>query len=180
MSNESRIEAILFFKNEPVSKKEIAKTLGAEAKEVEEALSNLQVFYQNRGMVIITDGELVSFGTHPSQSTLIETMQKEELSRDLGRAGLETLAIVLYRGPVTRREIDNIRGVNSTFTLRSLMIRGLVERIEAENGERGYSYKSTLKLYEHLGITRQEDLPEFSDSVEKVDEFVITSEETNE
>ena len=103
-------------------------------------------------------------------------MQKEEFSRELGRAGSETLAVVLYRGPVSRREIDQIRGVNSGFILRALLIRGLIERTESVVGERSFTYKPSLKLFEHLGIRRREDLPEFTNAWKAVDEFVKAEE----
>ncbi|MCR4279732.1 MAG: SMC-Scp complex subunit ScpB [Candidatus Zambryskibacteria bacterium] len=175
MSNlETQIESVLLFKNEPVTFTELAKMLGISKDKIQEAVSKLQEQYSDRGIVIVSDGESISFGTSPENSDLIERIQKEELSRELGRAGLETLAIVLYRGPVSRREIDHIRGVNSGFILRSLLIRGLVERADVA-GERSYSYKPTLKLLEHLGVTRREDLPEYGSVFKKVEEFVNNS-----
>jgi segregation and condensation protein B len=174
MKLEQRIEAILFFKNEPVSIKELIKILGVSKDEVEKSISNLQNFYKDRGIVIVSDGEQISFGTHPDTSALIENLQKEELTGELGRAGLETLAIVLYKGPIARREIDYLRGVNSGFILRALLIRGLIER--AESTSRSYSYKATLKLLEYLGITCLEDLPEYQTVFKKIKEFVETIE----
>jgi segregation and condensation protein B len=174
----NKIEAILLFKNEPVSLAELSKVLGASKEDLRAAISNLQKEYENKGIVIIFDGEYASFGTHPSTSSLIEEMQKEELSRDLGRAGLETLAIILYRGPISRREVDYIRGVNSNYILRNLMIRGLIERIDSSAGERSFSYKPTLKLLEYLGVTRKEDLPDFERGFAKIEEFV--GEESND
>ncbi|MDP3763416.1 MAG: SMC-Scp complex subunit ScpB [bacterium] len=170
---ESKIESVLFFKNEPVLVAELGKLLGEKPDNIKKALANLQDFYKNRGIVIVFDGEQANFGTHPNISKLIEDLQKEELSRELGRAGLETLAIILYKGPISRREIDHIRGVNSSFILRTLLIRGLIERTEST--ERSYSYKATLKLLEHLGITRHEDLPEYETAFKKIEEFVATS-----
>ncbi|MBI2086569.1 MAG: SMC-Scp complex subunit ScpB [Candidatus Zambryskibacteria bacterium] len=176
---ESKIESILFFRNEPISISELAKILGGDKEKVTVAIENLQEFYKNRGIVIVSDGESLSFGTRPSNSELIEKIQKEELSRELGRAGLETLAIVLYRGPVSRREIDRIRGVNSSFILRTLMIRGLIERTEGDpstalRAGRSYTYKPTLKLLQYLGITRREELPEYQNAFKKMEEFVKT------
>lgn len=170
MSNlSSKIEAILFFKNEPVTLAELSKLLNVPREDLQLAINNLQKEYSHRGIVLITNGEEVSFGTHPNASGFIEKLQKEELSRELGRAGLETLAIVLYKGPISRREIDHIRGVNSSFILRTLLIRGLVEREEISS--RGYSYKATLKLLEYLGITSQENLPEYQTAFKKIEEF---------
>ena len=170
---ENKIEAILFFKNEPVALTELSRLLNVPRENLQFTISNLQKEYNNRGIVLVTDGDKVSFGTHPDADPLIENLQKEELSRELGRAGLETLAIVLYKGPISRREIDYIRGVNSSFILRTLLIRGLIER--AESTEKSYSYKATLKLLEYLGITRLQDLPEYEDALKKVEEFEKTS-----
>ena len=172
MNIEQKIEAILFFKNEPVSIGELSKLLNVSRENLQLSISNEQKEYRDRGSVLVTDGEEVSFGTHPRQSELIEKLQKEEFSRELGKAGLETLAVIAYRGPVSRREIDQIRGVNSGFILRTLLIRGLIERAESVVGERSFTYKPTLKLLEHLGVTSREDLPEFETAFKKVTEFV--------
>lgn len=177
MNLEAKIESILFFKSEPVTAKELAKSLDAELSEVKAALKSLQDFYRERGIVLVSNGEEYSFGTHPDQSDLIEKLQKEEFSRELGRAGLETLAVILYRGPISRREIDQIRGVNSAFILRSLLIRGLIERTESIAGERSFTYKPTLKLLEHLGVRSIEELPEYKTAFAKVEEFMKNSEE---
>lgn len=174
MNLESKIEAILFFKNEPVSTAELGKWLGEKPDVIKEALANLTDSYKDRGLVLVSLDDSVTLGTHPDVSALIENLQKEELSRELGRAGLETLAIILYQGPISRREIDHIRGVNSSFILRSLLIRGLIER--AESTERSYSYKTTLELLEHLGITRREELPNYENAVSSVKEFLETRE----
>ena len=174
---ESQIESILLFKNEPVSVKELCLALGKKADEIKAALKNLEGFYTDRGIVVISNGEEYGLGTHPENSALIETMQKEELSRELGRAGLETLAIVAYKGPISRREIDQIRGVNSGFILRNLLIRGLVERAEGDpstalRAGRSFSYLPTLKLLEYLGVTKREDLPEYNEAFKKMVQFV--------
>ena len=176
-SLESKIEAVLFFKNEPVSIGELSKWLGEKSESVKESISHLSDSYKERGIVLVRDGENVSLGTHPSLSSLIENLQKEELSRDLGRAGLETLAIILYKGPVSRREIDHIRGVNSGYILRHLLVRGLIERADPSTtlgAGRSYSYKTTLKLLEYLGVTQREDLLEYESAFKKIEEFVKT------
>jgi len=175
MKLENKIESVLFFKNEPVTVKELAKILNEDASAVKDALKSLQEFYKERGVVIVSDGDEYSLGTHPSQSDLVEKLQKEEFSRDLGRAGLETLAIILYKGPISRREIDHIRGVNSGFILRTLLVRGLIERTEGES--RSYTYKGTLKLLQYLGLSKKEDLPEYETAFKKIEIFMKTSPE---
>ena len=172
---ENKIEAVLFFKNEPVTLAELSKMFKVSRENLQSAISNLQKEYSGRGIVLVTNEDEVSLGTHPDLSELIEDLQKEELSRELGRAGLETLAIILYKGPISRREIDHIRGVNSSFILRTLLVRGLIERTEGM--ERSYSYKTTLKLLEHLGVTSRESLPDFENAFKKIEEFVAVSPE---
>ena len=178
MNLENKIESILFFKNEPVAFSWLAKIVEASEEEVREATKNLAEFYKDRGMVLIMTDTEVAFGTHPDNFALIEKLQKEELSRELGRAGLETLAIILYKGPISRREVDHIRGVNSGFIIRNLLIRGLIERTDPssapgqEAAGRSYSYKATLKLLQHLGIGSIEELPEYGTAFTKLDEFI--------
>lgn len=169
---EQKIEAVLLFKNEPISYAELAKMLEVKVSEVKDSLAALSASYQDRGIVLIDDGEVVALGTHPNASELIEKIQKEELSRDLGRAGLETLSIILYRGPVSRREIDFIRGVNSGFIVRNLLIRGLIERAESASGERSYSYKPTLELLRYLGIKNVKELPEYGTALARIENFL--------
>ncbi len=179
MKLEQKIEAVLLFKNEPVTLAELSKLLNVPRENLQLTISNLQKEYSNRGIVLVINDDEVSLGTNPNLSALIESIQKEELSRELGRAGLETLAIILYKGPISRREIDHIRGVNSSFILRSLLIRGLTERTEGT--ERSYSYKPTLKLLEYLGVTSCEDLPDYQNAFKKIEEFVkISSAESNQ
>ena len=173
MDLSSKIESILFFKNEPIVLSELSKMLDTPKEKLQITINKLQEEFKDRGIVLITNDDEVSLGTHPDASELIEKLQKEEFSRELGRAGLETLAIVLYRGPVARREIDNIRGVNSGFTLRTLLVRGLVERTEGPS--RGHTYKPTLKLLQHLGISKKEELPEFETAFKEITKFESTN-----
>jgi segregation and condensation protein B len=157
-----RIEALLFWKGEPIKKSKLASFLGVDEVKVDKAISLLDEMLKDRGVVIIRQSDEVAMGTAPQLSTLINRVAKEELTRDIGKAGLETLAIILYKGPVSRREIDWIRGVNSTFILRNLMIRGLIEREANEKDQRSFLYRPTLELLGLLGLKKIEDLPEWS------------------
>ena len=94
-------------------------------------------------------------------SSLIEKLTKEELMKDLGKAGLETLSIILYQGPLPRAEIDYIRGVNSQFILRNMLIRGLIEKVENPADRRSFLYKPTMQLLAHLGLSSTSSLPDF-------------------
>ncbi len=172
MNLSSQIEAVLFFKAEPMTTKKLAAALKVKESEIAAALSELENTLVNRGISLIRNGEEVELRTSPSVSALIETLTKEELSRDLGKAGLETIAVILYKGSAKRSEIDYIRGVNSSFILRNLLIRGLIER-EVDGG-RGFLYKPTTDLLAHLGVAKLEELPEF----DKVKEALKKFEET--
>lgn len=156
-----KIEAVLFWKGESVTLKRLSEILSVSIEEVESALVELDKALEGRGVRLTRLNDEVLLTTHPKVSDLIETLTKEEISRDLGKAGLETLTIVLYRGPVSRRDIDYIRGVNSQFILRNLLVRGLVERIPNPKDERSFLYQPTLDLLNHLGIKDRNELPEY-------------------
>lgn len=160
MELEKKLEALLFFKGEPVTIKDAAKMLSSQEKDVRKAAETLHTTLAPRGIVLLMNDNELSLGTSPDVSDLILRIREEELSRDLGKAGLETLSIILYKGPVSRMEIDYIRGVNSSFILRNLLIRGLIERIPNPRDSRSFLYKPTTDLISHLGITRIEELPD--------------------
>lgn len=162
LSISAQIESILFWKGEPMSFKEISKILNIEENVVRDNSVVLQTELENRGIVLINSGDKLSLATHAQMSAKIAVLLKEELSRDLSKANIETLSIILYRGAVTRSEIDYIRGVNSQFILRALSIRGLIDRETDPKDERAYLYKPSIELLSHLGITEREKLPDFA------------------
>src|SRR3989344_3009529 len=125
-----QIEALLFFKGEPVTVGFLAKTIGASEDEVRAGIETLEQSLSPRGIILMRNGDEYMLGTAPQMGTIIENLLKEELNKDLGKAGLETLATVLYRGPISRSEINYLRGVNSNYILRALLIRGLIEKVE--------------------------------------------------
>ena len=165
---EQKLEAILFYKNEPLTIKELAKLTEKDEKEIREALKNLSKSLEGRGICLIQTEKEVSLATAPEMKELIEKIARDEMSSEIGRAGLETLSIILYKGPISRKEIDYIRGVNSTFILRNLSIRGLVEKEPDPQDQRIYRYKAALPLLAHLGLKNVEELPEFANLKEKV------------
>lgn len=161
LSLDNQIEAILFWKGEPQSIKRLAENLGKKEDEILASLEVLKEKIKDRGVELIYKNDEVMLGTAAKLSHIIERLVKEELVRDLGKAGLETISIIAYKGPISRAEIDYIRGVQSTFILRNLQIRGLVERIENEKDKRSFLYRPTFELLQFLGVSKIEDLPEF-------------------
>ncbi|MBU1046438.1 SMC-Scp complex subunit ScpB [Patescibacteria group bacterium] len=173
---EAKIEAILFYTGEPVLKTKLSKILEKDLDEIEESLNRLRILLEERGVVLIMNDDSASLGTSPEVSDIIESISKEEINKDLGKASLETLSIVLYKGPITRAKIDYIRGVNSNFILRNLHIRGLIEKVENPNDSRSYLYKASIDLLSFLGLSRIEDLPEYGE-VKKEIEIINNKEE---
>lgn len=171
MSPESSLIAYLFAKGEPISRKAISAYLKLGEGEVASAIDSASRKLQGTGLVLVDDGKEIDLRTDASASSMVEQMRKEEFSRDLGKAGLETLAILLYKGPSSRSEIDYIRGVNSTYTLRALSMRGLARRIPNPKDERGFVYEPTIELLSHLGVSKVMDLPDFNETKTRIAEL---------
>lgn len=172
MQLEQKIEALLFYKNEPLEIKKISNILGVGENEIKESLINLELSLKGRGLCLITTADEVSLATSPETRDFIEQIAKDEMRAEIGKAGLETLAIILYNGPVSRREIDYIRGVNSTFILRNLSIRGLVEKEADKDDQRIFKYRASLPLLAHLGITNIKELPDFEELKNKTEQTI--------
>jgi segregation and condensation protein B len=174
------IEAILFVYGEPITVKKIADLLKIKEEEVKTSLNELEKIFesQERGLKLIFKdspaGGSVQLATKPDFTSFLENFIKEEFKENLTPASLETLSLIAYLGPVSRAQIDYYRGVNSTFILRSLLIRGLVERYPAPKraniypqnnypryGVGVYLYEVSFDLLKYLGISKVEELPEY-------------------
>src|SRR3989344_973603 len=183
MTLESTIEAILFFRGEPVSVQRLSEILSVGDNgpvgpdEVQKALAVLEKSLDGRGITLVRESDEVMLETVSAAASIIEQITKEELTKDIGKAGLETLSLVLYHGPITRREIDYVRGVNSSYILRNLMIRGLIGAGERKGAGRSIGYKPTFELLSHLGIKKKEDLPEYEEVTSELKDFKKTLEE---
>lgn len=160
----SIIESILFSTGEPISIERLAKTLNKKQNLVKEATEQLAEEYENkkRGLRIIRKGEKVQLVSNPENSKYIEKLVKDEVQEELTPAALETLAIVAYRGPISRAEIEEIRGVNSSYTLRNLLIRGLIDRKGHPEDSRAYIYQVSFNFLRKLGLKSIEELPDYN------------------
>ena len=165
--SEKIIEAILFWKGEPVGVKKLAEYADCTTEEVNEALKKIKAREDGGVTLVENDGEAM-LGSSPDAGNIIEKLTKEELSKELTRAALETLSVVLYLAPVRRSQIDFVRGVNSQFSLRHLEIRGLVEKTQSEEDSRVHLYKPTFDCLSYLGISSLEELPGFADTKAKL------------
>lgn len=172
MNNElsRQIEALLFTLGRPLSRKELLEKLDASSEQLELALHDLQNNTE-RGVVCVDDGRTVELRVSGDAAKLVEEVRKEELSRDMGRAGQETLSAILYRGPLTRSEIDFIRGVNSSQILRTLLVRGLIRRVPNPKDERSFLYEPTTELLSQLGVSHVKDLPDYNGITKRLKEL---------
>lgn len=169
MELDSKIEGLLFVMSEPLEIKKISHYLGATETSVKEAVLKLKERLNGRGIVLLEENNTLSLGTAPELSQIIEDIKKEELNKELTKASLETLAIILYKDGATRSDIDYIRGVNSSFILRNLSVRGLIDREIDPNDSRRFVYKVTLDALRYLGVTGVSEMPEFSNYKQMLD-----------
>jgi len=156
-----QLESILFLKGEPVSVSWLAKTLDKKEEEINISLEQLSKQLENRGVRLVRNGNEVVLATAPESAEILKSIVKSEFDSDLSKASLETLS-----------EIDYIRGVNSSFILRNLLVKGLIEREVKKGEDRSYIYKSSLSLLEHLGVKSLEELPDFASVSAKLKDFL--------
>jgi segregation and condensation protein B len=161
----SLIESLLFVSGEPLKVKKIAAIAGAGSAEAKAGISALResLAAGKSGLRLIEkDGE-IQLTTSPENSEYVNVFLKSEMEQKLSRASLETLAIVAYRGPIARISIEEIRGVNCTFTLRYLLLRGLVERIENPRDSRSWLYQISFDFLKKLNLGKKENLPGYEE-----------------
>jgi segregation and condensation protein B len=158
---QQKIESLLFFKNEPVSFSWLAKQLSITAYQAKEIVEGMLPHYQDRGITLVYSTESVSLLTSDVSEELISSLSKRDDERELSKQALETLSIILYKSNITKSELDYIRGVNSVFILRNLLIRGLIEKIVNPQDKRASLYTATHDTYSFLGIHHGGELPDF-------------------
>ncbi len=162
-SKVAELEALLFVHGEPILVSKAAKILSVDEKDFPALLNEFQELLadEKRGLTLVDDGEKIQLATKPNYGAILGQFIREELSEDLTSASLETLSIIAYLGPISRSRLEYLRGVNSFFTLRSLMLRGLVERFQDPKKHNTYLYKPSFDLLRHMGLNKINDLPEF-------------------
>jgi len=162
----AKLEALLFIHGEPISMKKISLLLDVSAENAEALVSGIEAALkdQNRGLVLIKSGGKVQLATKSEFAPMLEEFIKAELSENLTPAALEVLTIISYLGPVAKSKIEYIRGVNSSFMLRNLMLRGLVERAADPDRPQSFVYKLTFESLRHLGVTNESELPDYENA----------------
>ena len=157
------LEAFLFLYGEPVTVARIAKALRNTEAEIQDAVGELEreLTDERRGIFILKKEDSVQLATKPAFADLLERLVKDELREELTPAALETLALVAYAGPIARSEIDYVRGVNSSYILRALCMRGLIERSSDPEHTLAYRYRPSFEFLRYVGVKAAEALPEY-------------------
>lgn len=168
MNIKSIIESILFVAGRPVSLKELAKVTKKSEDEILVAISELQKDRAGAGIVILEQNNSFLMTTDSANTGIVKDFLNAELREKLTDAAIETLAIVAYKQPASRAEIEAIRGVNSQYTLRLLLMRGLIERLPNPKDSRTHLYQTTHEFLQHLGIKNIKDLPDFAEIQAKI------------
>jgi segregation and condensation protein B len=160
LSLEAAVEALLFVADSPVSVGRLAEALQVTPAQVEHALDDLEATYAERGLRLQRAGSRVQLITTPEVAPAIERFLGLEARAHLSRAALETLAIVAYRQPITRPEIETIRGVGSDSVLRTLLRYGLIDEVgRAPTVGLPILYGTTFEFLQHFGLRNLEELP---------------------
>ena len=163
--SEAGLEALLFVAERPLSRREIATIAGVDLDTVDARLGDLEVSLRDRGIRLLSAGDRIELATAPEAGALVARYVGADAVR-LSPAGLETLAIVAYRQPVTRAAVERIRGVDSDHTLRSLLHRRLVVELgrSAAPG-RPILYGTAFEFLERFGLESLDDLPQLDADV---------------
>lgn len=156
-SHADAVEALLFAAGEPLSYARLCTLLSTDMAGLTKACSELESRLRH-GIRLVRTETTAGLATSPECEAAVTALIGDPGERDIGQAGLEVLAILLYEGPATKAAIDHVRGVNSSSTLRTLMYRGLIERVRAD-GSREATYHPTADVLAHLSITDPSSLP---------------------
>ncbi|MDP2656089.1 MAG: SMC-Scp complex subunit ScpB [bacterium] len=165
------VENILFASSTPCTLARLCSLSGASSKDVTDALRALndELASERGGLILIENGETYTLGTNPEVAPIITRLQKEEPLGELSRPALETLAVIAYRGPVTKPEIEEIRGVNCAVSLRNLLIAGLIQQGDQTSDEQTYAI--SMEFLRHLGAPSLDKLPDYN----RLHEMLISS-----
>lgn len=156
---EAALEALLFVAERPLSRREIAALAGTDRATVDDRLGDLEVALRERGIRLLIDGDRVELATAPEGGALVARYVGADAVR-LSPASLETLAIVAYRQPVTKAAVERIRGVDSDYTMRTLLHRRLIVELGRSDAPgRPFLYGTGFEFLERFGLTSVDELP---------------------
>ncbi len=156
----ARIEALLFVSAEPVSIEQLAEALQVQTADIQQALQELEQQLAGRGVCLIYHQGKVQMATAPQVAADVERFLGLEVTASLSRAALETLALIAYRQPITRPQVEAVRGVNSDGVIKSLLSKGLIQEAgRAEGPGRPILYVTTPAFLQYFGLRSLAELP---------------------
>lgn len=161
--NAAALEALLFIYGEPITAAKAQSILRLNEEEFKAALDCLseQLKDFGRGLSLLFIEDKIQLGTKTDFSAFLEQVIKEETRESLTPAALETLSLIAYGGPMPRSAIDYLRGVNSSFILRNLLVRGLVERAADPKKANVYLYQISFDFLKHMNLSQADVLPDY-------------------
>ena len=159
----AKIEAILFACGEPVRFEKLADFLKISKKETEDEIGKLKSFYRDNktGLQILTKVNTIQLVSDARFGEEIAKVLDKRINEPLTKAAMEVLSVIAYRGPITRLQIEHIRGVNCSFMIRNLAIRGLIERGEIPISSRSYQYQVSYDFLKSMGFEEIAQLPDY-------------------
>lgn len=164
----SQIQSILFVASKPLSVKYLAQITEQPIAQISASLLELMEEHKNSGIILLEANGEYQFATNSENSTVVKNFLNADLREKLTDATVEVLSIIAYRQPISKTEIEAIRGVNSQYSIRHLLMRGLIEKIPNPNDSRGSLYQITSEFLQQMGINSIKDLPEFEKLVENI------------
>lgn len=158
----AQLESVLFVASKPLGLKRLCSVLKADEEAVRAAGLELKAKYalESSGIVLLENNNEWQLTSHPDNKEVTEHFVKMEIAGELTKAQLETLTVISYCGPITKPELEQIRGVNCSLILRNLMIRGLAK--ENESGGLLPTYEVTMEYVRHLGLSSLSELPDYA------------------
>ncbi|HZJ41318.1 MAG TPA: SMC-Scp complex subunit ScpB [Candidatus Saccharimonadales bacterium] len=162
MNLKAQLESLLFVSIKPLSLKELVATLNVKPKEAELALAELAADYKlaESGLALIKNNNQYQLTTNSENAALVKDFLKSETSGELSQPSLEALTIIAYRGPISKLELEKIRGINCSLIIRNLLIRGLIEEKFEKNKQENY-YTVSLDFIRFLGLGEISQLPDY-------------------
>jgi segregation and condensation protein B len=144
MNLKAKIESILFAAGRPVKMTELVKALQTDEEKIQGAIFEINSDRLESGITLLEQNRKFQLVTAPANSKVVTDFLNAEVRQHLTDAAIETLAIIAYKQPITRAEIEAIRGVNSQYIMRQLSIRGLIERETSADDSRRNVYRTSL------------------------------------
>ena len=170
------LEAILFVAGEPVAVADLAQALEVSELEIMHAVEELQRECERRGVTIHRYGDHLRMETRPEYAPYVERLLQPVQKQSLSQTAMETLAVIAYRQPTTKGEVEHVRGVKCDYSIQSLLNKGLIKEVGRKEAlGRPILYATTDRFLEHFGISDIRELPPLPDPqpVEKSGEPLV-------